>query len=395
MNDARSPRPDRGTLDAFVELAGPDLWRSRLAEIRRQTQIGPRAGKAILNRHAACYAIERLRKGLPPASEIELRVGPLLVEMMASARALSPDGRARLAGRLRTALTGDATLTPLLHLFHIAALQRARGFVVRFAGFEESTPFDLVIVRDGAEAEIACAAVSADEGRHLHSGAWFNLADRIDPDLQTWLAAHPGRYVLRVSLPEGLREDDGLARLHERIRQMLASNQRADHDAAVVLRLDRLMLAGAQVDEWGVLSSLKREFGPEANLAVTTAGGGLFAMAAQAGRENEVALAICRHMADVASTCLSGARPGILAMFVDDIGRQEWLGLRDRLELEGEARQFLTRPQARSVVAVTFASRHELFGPVKGAAEGDLRFRNPAHPSARTPALAPAIASSM
>jgi hypothetical protein len=80
---------------------------------------------------------------------------------------------------------------------------------------------------------------------------------------------------------------------------------------------------------------------------------------------------------------------------VDDIGRQEWLGLRDRLELEGEARQFLTRPQARSVVAVTFASRYELFGPVKGAAEGDLRFRNPAHPSARTPALAPAIASSM
>ncbi len=395
MDVLRLPRPNRGTLDAFVELAGPDLWRSRLADIRRQTAVGPRAGKAILNRHAACYAIARLRKGSETASETELRIGALVAEMVANARTLGSDGRARLAERLRTALTGDCTLTPLLHLFHTAALQRARGFTVRFSGLEDATPFDLLIARDAVQAEIACEAVSAEEGRHLHRGAWFNLADRIDPDLQTWLAAHPGRYVLRVSLPEGLRDGDGLARLHERICRMLGSNQRADHGPAVVLRLDRLMLAGAQADELGVLSSLKREFGPEANLAVTTAGGGLFAMAARAGRENEVALAICRHMSAVASTRLSGRRPGILAMFVDDIDRQEWLGLRDRLELEGEARQFLTRPQARAVVAVTFASRHELFGPVKAMAEADLRFRNPAHPSARAAALTPAIASSI
>ncbi|MBV8702715.1 MAG: hypothetical protein JO118_03300 [Acetobacteraceae bacterium] len=395
MTSNRPTRPDREILSAFVDLAGPDLWLRRLAEIRRQAQVGPRAGKAILNRQIAAYTVERLRKGLPVASEADLRVVALVAEVVAVARALSTDGCARLREQLRTALTGASTLAPLLHVFHTAALQRARGFAVRFPGLEEAAPFDLLIARDGVEAEIVCEPVSAEEGRSLHRGAWFNLADRIDPDLQTWLAAHPGRYVLRVSLPEGLREGDGLARLHERIRHMLACNQRTHHGPAAVLRLDRLMLAGAQANELGVLSSLKREFGPEANLAVTTAGGGLFAMAAQAGRENEVALAICRHMAKVASARLSGRRPGILAMFVDDIGRQEWVGLRDRLELEGEARQFLTTPQARPVVAVTFVSRHELFGPAKGTAEGDLRFRNPAHPSARAAALAPAIASSV
>ncbi len=324
-----------------------------------------------------------------------MRIGTLASEIVATARALGSEGCARLREQLRTGLTGDNTLVPLLHLFHTASLQRARGFTVGFPGFADGEPFDLLIQRDGVEAEIVCEPVSAEEGRSLHRGAWFNLADRIDPDLQTWLAAHPGRYVLRVSLPEGLRDEDGLARLHERIRHMLASKQRTDHGPAMVLRLDRLTLAGAQADDLGILSSLKREFGPEANLAVTTAGGGLFALAAQAGRENEVALAICRRMGDVASTRLTGRRPGILAMFVDDINRQEWLGLRERLELEGEARQFLTRPQARPVVAVTFTSRHELFGPAKGTAEADLRFRNPAHPSARAAALAPAIASSV
>jgi hypothetical protein len=48
------------------------------------------------------------------------------------------------------------------------------------------------------------------------------------------------------------------------------------------------------------------------------------------------------------------------------------------------------------VVAVTCASRMELFGmaPPDGAAEGELRFRNPSHPASKSAALAPAIISS-
>ena len=47
--------------------------------------------------------------------------------------------------------------------------------------------------------------MTAEEGRGVHRGAWFRLADRIDPDLQIWLAAHPGRYLLKMTLPNGLR----------------------------------------------------------------------------------------------------------------------------------------------------------------------------------------------
>ncbi len=388
-----SPRPDRRTLDAFTGLAGPGVWRNRLAEIQRQAAVGPRAGKAILSRHAAFYAIERLRRGLAAPSEGELCMGALAGEAVATNRGLSATGRRRFSAAFRAALTGDGTLIPLLHLLRTAALQRARGFSVRFAGLEDAAPFDLLIARDGTAAEIACAVVSAEEGRHVNRGAWFDLADRIDPDLQGWLAAHPGRYVLRVSLPDGLRSD-GLGRLHGRIRDLLSSKRRADHDPAVVLRLDPLLLAGAQADELGLLSSLKREFGPESHLAVTAGGGGLFVMAARAGRENEIARAICSRMSSIASTRLTGQRPGILAMFVEDTDRQEWRGLRDRLELEGEARHFLTRPEARPVVAVTFASRLELFGSDDCVPDGDLRFRNQAHPAARAPGLTPAILSS-
>ena len=151
------------------------------------------------------------------------------------------------------------------------------------------------------------------------------------------------------------------------------------------------------LDEPGILNLLRRDFGPEAHLAVTRAGASIFAMAARAGRVDEVAVAVRQRLAAIAPDRLTGQRPGILAMFVEDTDRHEWRGLRDRLELEGEARQFLAGTAARPVIAVTCASRCEMFGmPVPHAAEdGELRFRNPAHPAAKAAALAPAVLSSV
>jgi len=84
-------------------------------------------------------------------------------------------------------------------------------------------------------------------------------------------------------------------------------------------------------------------------------------------------------------------------MFVEDTDRAEWRGLRERLELEGEARRFLTDPEAKRIVALSFVSRLELFGAREpdAAPEVELRFRNPGHPAAKAIALAPAVLSSV
>jgi hypothetical protein len=119
-------------------------------------------------------------------------------------------------------------------------------------------------------------------------------------------------------------------------------------------------------------------------------------MAARAGQENDVAAAMRRRMAVVAPARLTGTLPGILSMFVEDTDRTEWRGLRERLELEGEARRFLTDPEARSVVAVSFTSRMELLGAGEpdAAPGGEVRFRNPGHKAAHAAALAPSVVSS-
>ena len=395
------PPPQPAAAAAFVRLVGARPWKARMADLAERAGCGLRGGKALVQRHAIELTLDRQARGAMIDSRAAGIVAGLAQEAVATHAALSPAGRAALKERLREALSGEATLAPLMHLLRTAALQRSRGFAVRHTGLEEGTAHDLLIARDGAEAEIACDAISAEEGRDVHRGAWSHLVDLVDPDLQTWLAAHPGRYVLKLTLPRGLRADQaGLAQLHGRIRAMLESQRRADHDEAAVLRLDPLMLAGAQLPDHadpGIMGSLRREFGAEANLAVTTGADGVFVLAARAARADEVAVAIRRRLSAIAPLRLSGARPGILSMFVEDTDRIEWRTLRERLELEGEARQFLAHPASRGVVAVTCASRLEMLGaPAPDAApEGEMRFRNPSHPAAKAPGLAPAVLSSL
>ncbi len=393
---------DCAALQAFVEAVGKRAWSDRLAELERASASPTRLGRAVAQRHVIELTINRWRipgRNRPP-SKAELRIIALATDASRLFDTLTEASRDRLRNWLLETVKDDNTLIPQFHLLRIAAMQRARGFDVAFSGLEDESTFDLLLHRDGQEAEVACDVVSAEDGRGVHRGAWSSLCDRIDPELQTWLASHPGRYLLKLTLPQGLKdlpEGDALGTLHTRITAMLSTMRRADHDEAAVLRLDPLMLAAAQADELGLMPRLRTEFGPEAHLAVTKTERSLFVMAARAGQENQVAVAVRNRMAAVAPARLTGTRPGILAMFIEDTDKTEWRLLRERMELEGEARQFLTNPGAKSVVAVTCASRLEMFGMAvpEAAPDGELRFRNPSHPAAKTAALAPAVTSSV
>lgn len=386
-------------LEAFVALVGERPWLARTAEIAAHAASGSRVGQMIRQRHGLELAIERLRGTLSrPPSIAEQRAAQLAADTVALHRELGIRGIARLHDTLKSALAGDGTLLPLFHLLRTAGLQRERGFEVAFAGLERGAPFDLLISRGARHAEVVCDVVSAEEGRLVHRAAWSHLTDLVDREVRGWLAAHPGRYLLKMTLQQGLRcaEQGTLAAMHQRIRRLLETQGRRDDDNAAMLRLEPLVLAQSQ-KETGLLISLRHEFGPEAHLSITAAKPGLFVMAARAGRADEVAVAVRQRLASIAPARLSGTRPGILAMFVEDTDLGEWRGLRDRLELEGEARQFLACKAAQPVIAVTCASRFELFGvPAPNAAEdGELRFRNPAHPAAKAAALAPAVLSSV
>jgi hypothetical protein len=395
------PQPEPADMAGFVRLCGAPLWRRRLAEIQDATRGQGLGARQAQQRFALELTLARLTDpaSLARASHSERRVGALAREAVQVAASLPAAARRRFKDMVEAALTGDANLVPIFHLLRTAALHRARGFDVVFGGLRDGGAHDLDIARDGVAAEVACETVSADDGREVHRGDWCALVDRVNPELQTWLAAHPGRYLLKMTLPEGMATDEQVAELHRRISTMLAGQRRQEQAACAVLKLDPLMLAGAHVSATRLPATLRAQFGEEAHLAVTTApgSGSVFVMAARAGRENSIAGAVTRRLSAAAPRRLSGERPGILSVFVEDVDRLEWRGLRDRMELEGAARRWMTDAAARPVVAVTCASRMELLGiaPPDAALNGELRFRNPNHPQARNTALAAAILSSV
>lgn len=371
-------------LDAFVALIGRRKWAARLADIELRAAVGVRTRNAVRQRHGLELAIERLRAPLGrPHSSAELHTARLAADMVSLDHQLGTGGRKRLRDRLAAAIEGDGTLVPFFHLLRTASLQRRRGFNVEFTGLDDGTPWDLVIRRDQQEAEISCEVVSAEVGRLVPRRAWVGLTDQVEADMRTWLAFKPGRYLLAVSLPSGLHE-----RVHARIRDLLRSGRRWDQDDTALLRLTPLALTEP---------SLRRQFGTEAHLSVVADGASVLVMVARAGALDEIGAAVRQRLVEIAPNRLSGCRPGILAMFVEDVDREEWRGLRERLELEGEARQFLAGAAAKPVVAVTCVSRFELLGLAApdAAEDGELRFRNPAHPASKTPALAPAVMSSV
>lgn len=395
------PQPDPAAVQAFVALAGGAAWRKRMADLGARLQPGSLSSRAMQQRHALELILARLSKPemLAKAGRAERRVLAFAREAAEVAKSLPAGPRARLKALVGDGLSGDATLVPLFHLVRTAALLRARGFEVRFDGLLNGTAHDLLITRDGAEAEVVCETVSAEEGRPLHKGDWAQLVDRVNPELQTWLAAHPGRYLLKMTLPEGMATDAQVADLHGRIANLLQAQRRQETSADAVLKLDPLVLAGAQISSGRLPEQLRAQFGEEAHLAVTAApgSGSVFVMAARAGRENSISGAVTRRLGMAAAARLSQAKPGLLSVFVEDVDRAEWRGLRERMELEGATRRWMTDPAARPVVAVSCASRMELYGlaPPDAAPEGELRFRNPSHPQAKLPALAPAVLSSM
>ena len=386
---------DPRVLAGFMGLAGSKRWETRLAEISRRAASPSLAARAMQERHALELTLQRLSSGdgMAGAGPAERQLLSYAREAVRLAEALPLEPRKRLRALVLAGLTGEANLIPLFHLLRVAALHRARGFEVRFTGLADGTPHDLVISRGGAEAEIACEVVSAEEGRPVLRGDWCAFVDGINPDLQIWLAAHPGKYVLKMTLPEGLKRDTlDIHALQRRIMEMLRDRRRQDSAADAMLKLDPLILAGAQAAV--PAAALRALFGPEAHLAVTQGGGNILVLAARAGQASDVAQAVCRRLT-AAAPRLSGQRPGIMAVFLDDLGRQEWRGLRDRMELEGAVRRFLTTPGAKRISTVSCASRMEMFcmAPPDAVPGGELRFRNPAQPTPRDTALMPALAS--
>ncbi|MCE2923633.1 MAG: hypothetical protein LW837_27305, partial [Roseomonas sp.] len=181
---------DPKAMPDFLRLVGAELWAARLADLGRRAQASAFQGRATQHRHALEFALARAARGTAQGSA-ERRALGFAAEAVRLANGLPEARRDKLRAAITQGLSGEATLIPLFHLLRSAALYRAQGFDVRFSGLAEDSAHDLTISRGGAVAEVVCETISAEEGRPVQRGHWYALMDSVNPELQTWLAAHP------------------------------------------------------------------------------------------------------------------------------------------------------------------------------------------------------------
>ena len=132
------PAPDLAVATKFATLAGTRAWRKRLAELTERAQGQTMTARAVQQRHAIELALGRFGEGAR-VGLAERRIAAIAEEAVQLAKRLPAPARARLQERLAEALSGEGTLVPLFHMLRTAALQRARGYEVRFDGITDDT----------------------------------------------------------------------------------------------------------------------------------------------------------------------------------------------------------------------------------------------------------------
>ena len=296
----------------------------------------------------------------------------------------------RLRDEILAGLTGEATLVPLFHLLRTAAC--CADAASRCA----STAWRRRPLRPagGTRGRGDGGRLRNGLGRGGPKGEPWRLVDAGGP--------HPSRtadLAGRASRPLPAEDDPArgprragpdrrTARAHQRAARGRAAAGRGQPGRAQARPADAGRRAAASDRPGGLPARLRAQFGPEAHLAVTTAPGSnsVFVMAARASQENEVAAAVCRRLENAATDRLSGRHPGILAVFLEDLDRTEWRVLREKLELEGAVRRFLTTGGAargRGVLRVPVravrraAARRRCRGSCASATE---RIRPPSSP---------------
>ncbi len=394
LHEMRTRTP-RGAMRRFMGVVGRRAWTARMRSLEAHIAGQPALRHVVQRRHLLEMAFDQLdrrvrRAGpdrpLPPQYAALAEIAGLVGD---TAEALNAKGEKALKARLAAALEDGGALSAALHPFAVARRFLQLGFSVSFPDLEDKAPYDLLVEKDGTAAEVVCVAVASDAGRSVDSADWSRLVGEIDGAMQAYVDGRPGRYVLKLSLPEGLAGDTGIADIRDAVVELLADNQRSARAESVVMKLDPLNLGSDPISQDDLHQVLRAQFGPAASLAIGMFGDSAFAIAGRSGKPDDIARGVLDQLVDVPRR-FGGDRPGLLFTLVDDVSAVEWTSLRDRMELEVAGRELLNRAENAPVHSVAFVSVADMVteGPPGFARHRSLCVLNPKHPQARAADLA-------
>ena len=205
-----------GILRQFVKIAGREEWKKRFRwlerEVRRETGLRHFWHERCPLELGFSRSWRQLRKtGQIPfdtADEDGRRFLSFAAMTVRCHQRLTPTGRKRLAGMLRSATKGDFGLGPVAYEMKIATHLLGLDYDVVFHDLEGGRGYDLLAAKDGMTLEVECTHMSGDAGRKIHRKELYRFADRFSP----WMRDHLGNLTTslfaRLTIPGRLESAD-------------------------------------------------------------------------------------------------------------------------------------------------------------------------------------------
>ena len=205
-----------GILRQFVEVAGWRDWKKRLRWLEREMRRETGVCHFWRERCPLELGFSRMWRHLRNTGEVPVDTADEDARRFLSFAAmtvrchqrLTPTGRKRLAGMLRSATKGDFGLGPVAYEMKVATHLLGRDYDVVFHDLEEGRGYDLLAAKDGMTLEVECTHMSGDAGRKIHRKELYRFADRLSP----WMRDHLGNLTTglfaRLTIPGRLESAD-------------------------------------------------------------------------------------------------------------------------------------------------------------------------------------------
>ena len=132
---------------------------------------------------------------------------------------LSAGAQNALAGRVRGGLTDDIGVESIAFEMLIGSHLLTMGFDIEWHDLEHDGGYDLLITKDGLEAEVECKTFSGDIGRQIHKRRLFELGGLINESV-SGAFRRTGSTSIEVKIPSRLNGGD-IPMIAEQVKQAL------------------------------------------------------------------------------------------------------------------------------------------------------------------------------
>lgn len=400
----------------LFEIVAWDQWRRRIRELEAREQQIPELAEYFDDKYPIERALGRARafhKRFGHYPHLTDTTGPQLYELYAFASMLtrvharlSPAGKSRLAGVLKSGLKTEPGLAPVALEMSSAAHFLRAGYDVDFADLEGREQFDILASKEGLELEVDCKTVSGDVGRAIPRRLALELFHRIRTALRRLDNQLTGGRAIRLMIPDVLTGNESTM---EKLAALVIEAIQAGESRSVAGLADVSVAAFQPDDAWmgraptndELVATAKRVLG-DPNLHGMSLyhpnRGAAVIMAIESRKPDRVLRQIYKPLRDSAERQFGKNRPALLTVRLTDLSADDLRGLSSgqyglariahRL-FRGERRQHLFGVAYVAPGSAPISSRTPDLAGVHVQDHGtSLLFHHPEHPLRHDPRLA-------